>query len=233
MLANMPTRPRAARQPKLDNLPAYTLVADRLRTAVLRGQVPEGGRLAQDRIAAAYGVSQVIVREAFRDLVSEGLLTTEPRRGVRVALLSPEEAEEITALRQAIEGQVLAWAIPKITRADIARAGAIVDELDAAQAVDRIIELNRRFHAILYEPCGRARSLALVETLRRNFARYLRFTWESTQHRPRSQSQHRQLLRLIAGGRIEDASAHLRAHIGETGAVIAEALRARAPVQSP
>ncbi|MBL8706011.1 MAG: GntR family transcriptional regulator, partial [Rhodospirillales bacterium] len=71
----MQTRPRPAHQPKLDNLPAYTLVADRLRTAVLRGQVPEGGRLAQDRIATEYGVSQVIVREAFRDLVSEGLLT--------------------------------------------------------------------------------------------------------------------------------------------------------------
>lgn len=229
----MQTRPRAARQPKLDNLPAYALVADRLRGAILRGQVPEGGRLAQDRIATAYGVSQVIVREAFRDLVSEGLLTTEPRRGVRVAALSPEEAEEITALRQAVEGQVLAWAIPNLTRADIAKAGGILDELDQAQAIDRIIELNRRFHAVLYEPCGRARSLALVETLRRNFARYLRFTWESTQHRPRSQSQHRQMLKLIAAGKTAEAADHLRAHIGETGAVIAAALRARAPVQSP
>jgi len=229
----MPTRPRAARQPKLGNLPAYTLVADRLRTAVLRGQVPAGERLAQDRIATEYGVSQVIVREAFRDLVSEGLLTAEPRRGVRVALLSPEEAEEITALRQAIEGQVLAWAVPKIARADIARAGGILEELDQAQTIDRIIELNRRFHAVLYEPCGRTRSLALVETLRRNFARYLRLTWESTQHRPRSQSQHRQMLKLIAAGKTAEASAHLRAHIGETGAVIAEALRHRAPVQSP
>lgn len=224
----MQTQPRAGRRPKLDHLPAYTLVADRLRGAILRGQVPEGGRLAQDRIATAYGVSQVIVREAFRDLVADGLLTTEPRRGVRVATLSAEEAEEITALRQAIEGQVLAWAIPKLTRTDIARAGAILDELDAATAVDRIIDLNRRFHAILYEPCGRARSLGMVETLRRNFARYLRFTWESTAHRPRSQSQHRQLLRLIAGGTVDPAVTHLRAHIGETGAVIAAALRGRA-----
>ena len=128
---------------------------------------------------------------------------------------------------------MLAWAIPTIARADLARAGGILEELDQAQAVDRIIELNRRFHAILYEPCGRARSLALVETLRRNFARYLRFTWESTQHRPRSQGQHRQLLRLIAAGKVAEASAHLRAHIGETGQVIAKALRDRAPVQSP
>lgn len=229
----MPTKPRPVSKPKLDNPPAYTLVADRLRTAVLRGQVPEGGRLAQDRIATEYGVSQVIVREAFRDLVAEGLLTTELRRGVRVAFLSPEEAEEITALRQAVEGQVLAWAIPKLGRTDLARADAVLEELDHAQTIDRIIELNRRFHAILYEPCGRARSLALVETLRRNFARYLRFTWESTAHRPRSQGQHRQLLRLIAGGKVDPAVAHLRAHIGETGQVIAAALRARAPVQSP
>lgn len=217
----------------LANLPAYTLVADRLRTAILRGQAVAGERLAQDRIAAEYGVSQVIVREAFRDLVAEGLLTAEPRRGVRVSSLSPEEAEEITALRQAVEGQVLAWAIPKLGRTDLAKAGGILDELDQAQAIDRIIELNRRFHAVLYDPCGRARSLALVETLRRNFARYLRFTWESTAYRPRSQSQHRQLLRLVAAGRIEPAVEHLRAHIGETGAVIAEALRRSAPVQSP
>ncbi len=229
----MQTQPPPGRRSKLDHVPAYTLVADRLRAAILRGQVPEGGRLAQDRIATEYGVSQVIVREAFRDLVAEGLLTTEPRRGVRVATLSAAEAEEITALRQAIEGQVLAWAIPKISSTDLARAGGILDELDQAQTIDRIIELNRRFHAQLYESCGRARSLGMVETLRRNFARYLRFTWAATSHLPRSQSQHRQVLRLVAGGKVEPAVAHLRAHIGETGQVIAAALRARAPVQSP
>ena len=47
----MQTLPRLGRKPKLDRLPAYALVADRLRTAVLRGEVPAGGRLAQDRIA--------------------------------------------------------------------------------------------------------------------------------------------------------------------------------------
>lgn len=73
----------------------------------------------------------------------------------------------------------------------------------------------------------------MVETLRRNFARYLRFTWAATAHLPRSQSQHRQLLKLVAGGKVDPAVAHLRTHIGETGAVIAEALRARASVQTP
>lgn len=214
-------------QGPIANPPGYALLADRLREAILRGELAEGEKLRQDAIARAHGVSQAVAREAFKDLVGEGLLRAAPRRGVRVAPLSAVEAEEITALRAAVETQLLAWAAPNLTRGDIAAMGEILELLDRAHGVDRIIELNRRFHERLYRPAGRERSLALVEGLRRNFERYLRFAWRATPHLPQSQRQHRQLLRFCAAGRVDEACRSLRAHIEETGKVIVGALARR------
>lgn len=69
----------------------------------------------QDAVATRFRVSQTVAREAFRDLVQDGFLVSEPRRGVSVAAMTVEEFDEITQLRCQIEAQALAWAIPRMT----------------------------------------------------------------------------------------------------------------------
>jgi DNA-binding GntR family transcriptional regulator len=208
--------------------PASALVADTLRRAILRGAVAGGERLRQDAVAARLGVSQTIVREAFKLLIGDGFLTAEPRRGVRVVPLTATEAAEMTELRSLLEGQALAWAIPAMTGNDIAAAAAILDALDRASSTDDIIALNARFHATLYAPAKRERTLGLIETLRLNFERYLRFTWDETSHLDRSQQEHRDLLAYCRAGDTENACACLRRHITGTGGLLIERLRSRA-----
>src|SRR5712671_6579416 len=127
------------------NRPASVVVADALRERILRGALPGGERLRQDAIATRFGVSQMIVREAFRQLVTEGFLKAEPRRGVSVAHLTAEVAQEMTELRSLIEAKALEWAIPKMSKADLEKATRILAELDKAKSTDRIIALNARF----------------------------------------------------------------------------------------
>ncbi|MGY2050730.1 GntR family transcriptional regulator [Methylobacterium sp. JK268] len=91
--------------------PAAASLAEALRQAILRGVHPAGARLSQDAVAAQYGTSQTVAREAFRDLAGKGILVAEPRRGVYVPALTREEVEEITRLRVLLEVQALAWAI--------------------------------------------------------------------------------------------------------------------------
>jgi DNA-binding GntR family transcriptional regulator len=148
---------------------AATVVADALREGILRQSLRGGERLRQDATAVRFGVSQMIVREAFRQLQTEGFLRAEPRRGMSVAVMTAEEAEEMTQLRIRIETLALEWAIPRMGHADAEKAERLLSDLDRAKATNRIIALNARFHETLYAPAGKPRTLALIATLRLNF----------------------------------------------------------------
>jgi DNA-binding GntR family transcriptional regulator len=202
------------------------VLVDALRDEIIQGQLKPGERLRQDAVASRFGVSQTVAREAFKDLVREGFLVSEPRRGVSVATMSAEEAEEMTRLRSLIEPQALAWSIPRISAAELDAAQEILQELDGALSVDRLILLNAQFHRVLYAPARRPRTLTMVETLRLGFERYLRYTWESTSHLHRSQEEHRQLLELCKRKDVERACALLRDHISATGMLLVQSLAA-------
>src|SRR5262245_22728114 len=145
--------------------PTSVVVAEALRREILRGALPAGERLRQDAMATRFGVSQTVVREAFKLLVDEGLLHAAPRRGVSVATPSFREAEEMTKLRSLLEAQALEWAIPEMKESDLKAAEQILDELDRAKLADDIILLDGRFHETLYAPAQRERTLSIIATL--------------------------------------------------------------------
>lgn len=213
----------------VDGRSASAVVVSALREGILHGTLPGGERLRQDAVATRFGVSQMIVREAFKQLVTEGFLKAEPRRGVSVAHLIADEAREMTELRSLIEAKALEWAIPQMSKADLDNAGRILAELDKAKSTDRIISLNARFHEALYAPARKERTLAMIATLRLNFERYLRFTWEETHHIDQSQKEHREIMALCVDRDVPAACALLQRHIRATGALLVERLEARRP----
>ncbi|WP_244564476.1 GntR family transcriptional regulator [Rhizobium sullae] len=202
-----------------------SFVVDALRQSILQGQVSQGERIRQDATALQFGVSQMIVREAFKDLVNEGLLQAEPRRGVSVTVLSVDEALEITTLRSILEPQILEWAMPNITDSDCQKAENILRELDIAVSIDDIVRLNEQFHMALYSPSKRQRTLDLISSLRLNFERYLRYTWTATSHRAKSQEEHHRILELCRSHKAKPACRLLKDHIVATGELLIEKLR--------
>ncbi len=209
---------------RVGNRSAAAVIVDELRAAILRNRLKGGERLRQDAIATRYGVSQMIVREAFKQLTAEGFLRAKPRCGVSVAVLNADEAWEITQLRALLECQALRWAIPNMLRNDFVQCAKVLDELDATDSVDTKILLNARFHTILYAPAKKARTLELIDNLRMNFERYLRFTWEETHHLEQSQAEHRLILELCEMRDTERACDALRKHILATGDLLVESL---------
>lgn len=126
-----------------------------------------------------------------------------------------------------MEPQALAWAIPRLSAAQFESAERVLKELDGESSVDRIILLNARFHRGLYAAADRPRTLTMVETLRLGFERYLRYTWEVTSHRNRSQQEHWELLAMCKQGEVASACQLLRQHICATGELLVECLAKR------
>jgi DNA-binding GntR family transcriptional regulator len=84
--------------------------ADELRTMILRGDLPPGSELKQDRLAEQFGVSRVPVREALAMLERDGLVTVKPNRRVVVSEVTDADLLDHYAVRALIEGEAAARA---------------------------------------------------------------------------------------------------------------------------
>jgi DNA-binding GntR family transcriptional regulator len=203
-----------------------TTILDDLRQRIGRGELAPGAPLRQDHIAERFGVSHVPVREALNHLVSEGLATSRLHCGTVVLALSEADALELAEYRGLLEAQLIRLAVPNLSRNDLARAEAIVADLDAATELDQIVERNAAFHATLYAKAERPFFMRAVEAARLNLGRYLRGTWLEPGGFARSQAEHRQLLTLCAAGDGDGASALVMAHLQTTGQLVASIIRA-------
>ncbi|MBT9383521.1 GntR family transcriptional regulator [Pseudooceanicola sp. CBS1P-1] len=81
-----------------------TIVIENLRSFILSGEVPPGGRLTEAAMSEQLGVSRATLRLALHRLAGEGLLTQIPYTGWEVAQLSSRDVWEIWTLRGALEG---------------------------------------------------------------------------------------------------------------------------------
>ncbi|WP_127930794.1 GntR family transcriptional regulator [Nonomuraea polychroma] len=79
-------------------------VTGELRRRILSGELAQGERLVEDRLAALLGVSRNPVRESIRVLAAEGFIDVTPRLGATVARLSADQGEELFDVRMAVEG---------------------------------------------------------------------------------------------------------------------------------
>ncbi|GAA1656016.1 hypothetical protein GCM10009733_061940 [Nonomuraea maheshkhaliensis] len=104
-------------------------VTAELRRRILTGELAQGERLVEDRLAAALGVSRNPVRESIRVLAAEGFIQVVPRIGATVARLSAEEGEELFDVRMAVEGLAARLAARK-------RGLALAAGLDSASGLD-------------------------------------------------------------------------------------------------
>lgn len=82
-------------------------MVDLIRAAILRGALQPGEHLTQTGLAEEYSVSKVPVREALKQLNTEGLLMHDRNRGYFVTRLSQSEARQLYKLRRWLEAELL------------------------------------------------------------------------------------------------------------------------------
>src|SRR5687767_15583832 len=101
---------------------AHEFVKDSLRRAILRGDLSGGARLIQADLAAMLNVSTTPVREALRDLATEGLITLDRHRGGVVRELNWQEMEAIRLIRHQLEPLAVRLVVENITDAELDEA---------------------------------------------------------------------------------------------------------------
>lgn len=129
-----------------------------LRDAILAGTLQPGEWLRQESLADELDVSQTTVRDALNRLIGEGLAVRIPYRGVRVVALSPEDLQDIYAMRALLEGLAAEAAAERITDDELEEMRALLPDTVVGadpESVTRARDANREFHTIFIEASRR------------------------------------------------------------------------------
>ena len=144
---------------------AVELVRGTLRAAIVRGDLPGDSKLVQTEIANQLGVSTTPVREAMRDLASEGLITMDSHRIGIVRKPDWDEMVEIVEIRRSLERVAIERAMTHITEDEIKRALALADELSEELDLGSWVEKNINFHLVFHEATRTIRLSSILSTL--------------------------------------------------------------------
>ncbi|MFS8035463.1 GntR family transcriptional regulator [Xanthobacter sp. AM11] len=204
-------------QEKEAGVRSHAIAAD-LRAGILAGDYAPGTRVRQEELAERYGTSRIPVREALRDLESEGLVVLVPNSGAWIAKTDINECVEIYKIRERIEPLALSESIRHMDEDTIARLAGLCAQIEASQEVEEFLKLDRAFHLLSYKAAGMPTLLAMIE----------RF-WNTTQHYRRAyshvigkdgqwiiHSEHRLIMEAIRRRDAVDVQHLLESHIRRT-----------------
>ncbi len=221
-----------AGMPRLRKQATHELVAAVLREAIATGVLRANQPLPQDEIASRLRVSHIPVREALRHLQSEGLVTYQPNRGAAVSALTPAEIREIYDIRVMLESAAVRRATPRLGRAELERAGEILDEAERVQDAAAWGALDVEFHQLVYHLDDRPRLGEMIAGLLRRVDRYWLSHGLMLTHRRAFEREHRELLATLERRDPDAAVALLERHLTGAAELLASQLEAEARAEA-
>ena len=155
-------------------------MVESLRDAIIAGELQDGERLIEDKIARELKTSRGPVREALRQLEHEGFVVSYPYRGAVVLGVSDEEVQQVLIpVRLTVEKYSIPKAVEQMTDEDFAELGKEVWRLgEAARTNDlqQSVDADMRFHEILLEHSGQQQAAqvwrSIAPRIRAYFFRY-------------------------------------------------------------
>ncbi|PAZ14801.1 GntR family transcriptional regulator [Streptomyces sp. SA15] len=201
-----------------DNGSAQGRVITEMRRRIISGELPAGGSLSEIALAESFGVSRTPVREALKQLQTEGLVEIRPRVGTFVTAPSRREITELFEMKELLEGAAARLLAQRGRVPELDRLEQNLVEADAAVAADdkaRYAELVEEFHDLLITGADNAKLEAHYRILMNQLA-YSRLVTTSLSQPGRalqSDREHHHVLELIIAKDGHSAERVMRDHV--------------------
>lgn len=150
-------------------------IVSSLRESIVKGELQSGQKLTEPELAEKLGISRTPIREAFRQLESEGFLTVIPRRGAVVSSITRKEIEDFYEIKSLLEGYAARVAADRITKKDIDKLKKINEQLEVlteGDDVEAFFRKNNEFHNTFIALCGNEKLMELRGDLVQKFLRF-------------------------------------------------------------
>lgn len=209
--------------------PLRQQVQDNLRQAIISGRLAPGVRLIERELTEMMGVSRTVVREALRQLESEGLVALIPNKGPVVRELSTDEAKDLYSIRAVLEGfaaRLFAEKASEAQSAELADALRAVVDAYAGTDANRVLETKNRFYEALFAGAASETLSSMLMTLHARIWRWRALGLSHPERSPgRSGESIANLERMLAAIQRRDADAAERITREEANQAAAEVMR--------
>jgi len=212
-----------------------SVVVEELAQQIISGTFADGDVLpTEPALCEEFGFSRTVVREGLKLLEERGLVRVEQGRGTTVQprsswdLLDPvvlhialaydddmSLLDDLISVRRLLEQEMAAEAAGRLTDADLAELGELVDEMDRSYAdYDRFRDCDNAFHAIIMRASGNEIGLTIVRVIHRHGGATAPLaSGASRAALKRTVAEHRGIVAALAAGDGELAGERISAHI--------------------
>ncbi|NLV20678.1 MAG: GntR family transcriptional regulator [Syntrophomonadaceae bacterium] len=208
--------------------PLRELVLEAIREAIINGTLQPRERLMEIQLADELGVSRTPVREALRKLELEGFIVMVPRKGAYVSDLSMKDVADVFEIRAALEGLAGALAAERITEEELeAMERMLVEKSEAIilNDIDKLVEVDTKFHEALYMASRNERLSNIISNLREQIQRFRLTSLSVPGRKEDSLKEHREILEAIQARDIQLARQLAQEHIENAENILIDSLK--------
>jgi DNA-binding GntR family transcriptional regulator len=139
-------------------------VAKLLRKEIYAGHRQPNEHLKETNLAAAYGVSRMVIRQVLSELAADGLVLIEPYKGASVAVITIDRIYATFSVVAMLEGYAAKLAVENLTTDDIERLSALVEQQKQIKEGETPYwqSLNFEFHRIINQKSGNKQIIQLL-----------------------------------------------------------------------
>ena len=205
-------------------------VFEKLKQAIIRGDLAPGDRIVEIQVAEALDISRTPVREAIHKLEREGLLKKLPKGGFTVMSLSREDIEETFGIRSVLESYAAGLAALKHREDELKPLEEKIREFKACLKkgnVDDLPRINTEFHNLLYALSRSPKLIKMINELRDQIFRFRKILLKMDHMPEASNEGHRKMLAAIRDRDVARVEGLVREHISKGRNTVLKAIENR------
>lgn len=191
--------------------PLRLQVLEELRQSIIAGRLRPGARLVERELIGMLGVSRTVIREALRQLESEGLVAIIPNKGPVVRELTLAEARELYTIRAVLEGLAARLFVENATPEQFQQLQQALELIAGAYregGTEMVLETKNRFYEVLSEGAGSGTLSSMLGSLHGRIRRWRALGLSHPQRSPqRSRESIENLRGVLDALRRRDAEA--------------------------
>jgi DNA-binding GntR family transcriptional regulator len=184
-----------------------------LYNAIISHKLKPGEPVVEQLISTELGTSRTPVREALKQLESEGLVRHIPGRGTFVTEVTLQDIVEIFSLREALELMALQVSWNRITYEEIERIENNLQSLDLNCHEEDYYKIDRELHDLIVRRSSNRRLMNYLNTLNSQVERFRQIAVFNIGRLEESKQEHLAFIRSIKERDYDKAQSLLKSHI--------------------
>jgi len=187
-----------------------------LKERIIKGDLAQGSKLFEAKIAKQLGVSRTPIREAIRELAAEGFVKISPNQGVEISNISIEDIQEVLQIRGVLEGLAAKLAATKITKEKIKELESFNKNMEKFISKDDILNFikeSEKFHGLILDICGNNRLVQIRKNLDDQIHRYRSMSLNIPRRPEYALEEHKKITEALKQGDLAKADELSKMHI--------------------